>query len=200
MARPSNKAERRTEIAQAMLQIMAEQGYEGASIQSIAKRAGLAPGLIHYHFKTKQEILLESVNQLSALLRQRYELLMENTETAEERLKAFINARLSKGEGANEKAVAAWVMIGSEAIRQAEVKSVYLSALSEQKTILSRLLQDFYQSQLSQAKLSKRELDSKVAFVMAFMEGAFSLSITATEIMPKNWAAEALLETLAGNS
>ncbi len=199
MARPSNKAKRRGEIAQAMMFVMAEQGYDGASIQSIAKRANLAPGLIHYHFKTKQEILLESVNQLSEILRQRYALLLEDTETAEDRLKAFINARLSKGKGANEKAVAAWVMIGSEAIRQPEVKSVYLSALREQRTTLGKLLKDFYQSNDGGRKITKRELDAKVAFVLAFMEGAFSLSISASEIMPKNWAADELLHLLKVN-
>lgn len=196
MGRPSNKAERRAEIVQAMMQVMAVKGYEGASIQAIAKQAGLAPGLIHYHFKTKQDILLESVAQLSNVLRERYLSLSENAETPEDKLKAFINARLSKGEGASQQAVVAWVMIGSEAVRQPEVKAAYLEALTEQKSLLEELLQDYFMNFLKKNKLNKKELSSKVAFVMAFMEGAFSLSITAQEIMPENWAADELFAIL----
>lgn len=193
MGRPSNKSERRAGIVQAMLQVMAVKGYEGASIQAIAKQAGLAPGLIHYHFKTKQDILLESVIQLSNVLKERYQSLSETAETAEDKLKAFINARLSKGEGTNHQAVVAWVMIGSEAVRQPEVKAAYLDALREQKALLEVLLQDYFCRVLKKDKLKKNELNSKVAFVMAFMEGAFLLSITAQEIMPEDWAADELL-------
>jgi TetR/AcrR family transcriptional repressor of bet genes len=182
-----------------MMQVMAVNGYEGSSIQAIAKQAGLASGLIHYHFKTKQDILLESVAQLSNVLRNRYLLLAENAETAEDRLKAFIAARLSKGEGASQQAVVAWVMIGSEAVRQPEVKVAYLEALTEQKLLLEELLQDYFESFLNKGKLTEKELGSKVAFVMAFMEGAFSLSITAKEIMPDNWAADELLSRLVGS-
>ena len=196
MGRPSNKPERRAEIVQAMMQVMAVKGYEGASIQAIAKQAGLAPGLIHYHFKTKQDILLESVSQLSTVLRERYRSLSENAETAEDKLKAFINARLSKAEGANQQAVVAWVMIGSEAVRQPEVKAAYLEALREQKALLAELLKDYYENFLNKGKLNSEELTTKVAFVMAFMEGAFSLAITAQEIMPDNWAADELLGRL----
>ena len=197
MGRPSNKAERRAEIVLALMQVMAVKGYEGASIQAIAKQAGLASGLIHYHFKTKQDILLESVTQLSNLLKERYLLLSESAQTEEDRLKAFINARLSKGEGESQQAVIAWVMIGSEAVRQPQVKAVYLEALKEQKAILEKLLQDYFSHFLQKGKLNKKTLDSKVAFVMAFMEGAFFLSITADEIMPDNWAADELLSRLA---
>jgi TetR/AcrR family transcriptional repressor of bet genes len=196
MGRPSNKSERRAEIVQAMMKVMAVSGYEGASIQAIAKQAGLAPGLIHYHFKTKQDILLESVTQLSNVLRERYLLLSESAVTAEDKLKAFINARLSKGEGASQQAVIAWVMIGSEAVRQPQVKTVYLKALKEQKALLEDLLQDYFEAFLKKGRLDKQQLSMKVAFVMAFMEGAFSLSITAQEIMPDNWAAEELLNKL----
>ncbi|TQV89333.1 TetR/AcrR family transcriptional regulator [Aliikangiella coralliicola] len=191
MGRPSNKAERRAEIVQALMQVMAEKGYGGASIQAIAKQAGLTPGLIHYHFKTKQDILLESVTQLSMIMQGRFEFLSEKSESAEERLKAFINARLAKGDGSSEKAVEAWVMISAEAVRQPEVKTVYLEAMKTQKKILKEFLLDYFEK-----KITGKKLESKVAFVMAFMEGAFTLSISAGEVMPKNWAAVELMSIL----
>ena len=40
---------------------MADRGYERASVTAIAKAAGLTPGLVHYHFHNKKEILLALV-------------------------------------------------------------------------------------------------------------------------------------------
>ena len=47
MARPSNTEERRQQIVQGLLRVMAERGYERASIAEIARAAGLTPGLVH---------------------------------------------------------------------------------------------------------------------------------------------------------
>ena len=37
-------------------QVFANSGYKGATMREIAERAGVAQGLIHYHFKTKEEL------------------------------------------------------------------------------------------------------------------------------------------------
>lgn len=191
MGRPSNKKQRRAEIAQAMMLVMASKGYEGASIQAIAKQAGLAPGLIHYHFKTKQDILIESVNLLSQMLTQRYLLLGEKATNPKQKLEAFINSRLAKGEGEDNEAVKSWVVIASEAVTQVEVRTVFVEVMRMQKEILTKLVEDYYQRDLD-----SNQLQNKVAFILAFMEGAFSLSVSAHELMPSDWAAETLLELL----
>ena len=56
MSRPSNTEARRGQIVDAMVQVLAREGYEGASVQAVARVAGLAPGLVHYHFRRKLEI------------------------------------------------------------------------------------------------------------------------------------------------
>ena len=192
MGRPSNKVQRRAEIVHALMIVMASKGYEGASIQAIAKQAGLAPGLIHYHFKTKQEILVEAINQLSQILEQRYLSMSETATNAEEKLVAFINSRLAKGEGANIEAVKSWVVIAAEAITQDEVRNVFVEIMQKQKAVLTKLVSDYYRGELNSS-----QLQNKVAFIMSFMEGAFSLSVSAAEILPSEWAAETLIEFLA---
>ena len=48
----------RTKILEAAFQILARQGYENTSIKDIAEEAGVAQGLVHYHFKSKQQLVL----------------------------------------------------------------------------------------------------------------------------------------------
>lgn len=73
MARTPNTEARRAEITRALLTVIAQHGYERATIQSIAAQAGLAPGLIHYHFKSKQEILVSLIEMMAGVARARYE-------------------------------------------------------------------------------------------------------------------------------
>ena len=57
MGRKNNADQRRTEIVQALYDCLAEQGHEKVTIKSIANRAGLPYGVIHYYFKSKDDII-----------------------------------------------------------------------------------------------------------------------------------------------
>ena len=48
----------REKILQAAFTVLGREGYENTSIKEIAEEAGVAQGLIHYHFKSKQLLVL----------------------------------------------------------------------------------------------------------------------------------------------
>lgn len=52
-------ADTRTRILEAAFTMLSRQGYEDTSIKDIAGEAGVAQGLVHYHFKSKQQLVLE---------------------------------------------------------------------------------------------------------------------------------------------
>src|SRR5437899_1342441 len=49
----------REKILQAAFTVLAREGYENTSIKDIAEEAGVAQGLVHYHYKSKQQLVLE---------------------------------------------------------------------------------------------------------------------------------------------
>jgi AcrR family transcriptional regulator len=49
--------QRRTEIADAVWRVVAEQGFEGASLRHVAAAAGISMGLVQHYFATKREML-----------------------------------------------------------------------------------------------------------------------------------------------
>jgi AcrR family transcriptional regulator len=51
-------ADTRTRILEAAFGVLSRQGYENTSIKDIATEAGVAQGLIHYHYKSKQLLVL----------------------------------------------------------------------------------------------------------------------------------------------
>lgn len=168
---------------------MAERGYDGASVQAIARRAGLAPGLVHYHFTSKQEILLEAVRELARVAERRFEALARRAKTPRDRLRAFIDSRLATGKGASPPAVAGWVVVGAEAVRQPEVRAAHEAAIRAQLVLLERLLGEH-----AGHALKDGEARQLAAIVLAAIEGAFQLSASARGVMPAGYAAKALMD------
>jgi len=186
MARSSNTETRRAEITQALLTVIGQHGYEKATIQSIALQAGLAPGLIHYHFKNKQEILVSLIDMMVSVARSRYERLLGNAAGPTQRLDAYLEARLGTGTGASSETVAAWVMIGAEAVRQGEVRSIFSRILEQELAMLTQLLGDCLLEQRRETKGAP----AMAAGLLAMMEGAFQLSSATINVMPVGYAAK----------
>lgn len=177
------KDKRKSEITLCMLNLMATEGLMGASTVSISKSLNISQGLIHYHFKNKLEIILSVIDLLSSMLMSRYDELSQGCPAPSDKLSAFIDARLAKGSGESKVAVAAWVVVAAEAVNNPAIKEKYSNAIQEQSKLLNDLL-----SEINMYKDNKaREL--KVATLIAFMEGSFSLSVTADKVMPNGYAA-----------
>jgi len=54
----TRSADTRTRILEAAFHVLGRQGYENTSIKDIAEEAGVAQGLVHYHYKSKQQLVL----------------------------------------------------------------------------------------------------------------------------------------------
>jgi len=188
-ASAANTEHRRAAIVAAMLPVMARHGYERATIQAIAREAGLTPGLIHYHFKSKQEILVSLVQGIVEFAQARFEHAAAKAGRPSERLRAYIEARLGLGAGAAPDMVAAWVMVGAEAVRQPEVRVLYQQAVAAELAELTQLVADC----CAERRRSPDGAAALAAGLVALMEGAFQLSSAAGGVMPAGYAADAAI-------
>lgn len=53
------------QILECTIECIAEQGYEGASMRTIATRSGVAKSLLHYHFSTKEDLMLRAARYMA---------------------------------------------------------------------------------------------------------------------------------------
>src|SRR5690606_38747757 len=53
-------AEVRRRLLDAAVRAIPEQGWRGVSTRSLARRAGVVPGLVHYHFDSLEALLREA--------------------------------------------------------------------------------------------------------------------------------------------
>jgi TetR/AcrR family transcriptional repressor of bet genes len=61
---PGEEPGRRGQIIRAAATVLGRMGYSDSSVKQIAHQAGVAPGLVHYYFTSKEELLVAVVHDL----------------------------------------------------------------------------------------------------------------------------------------
>lgn len=188
MTRKSTE-QRRAEISDALLATMAEHGYAKASIKRIAEEADVTPGLIHYHFDSKREILLHLLDDIVDRQLDLVEGRIEEAATPTEALDAAVETFLAAGESARPDEVAAWVTINAEAIRQPEVREALSAALQEFRDLFARVVAagveagDFETGSLS--------TEGAAAALLSTVQGYFATAVVDRDAIPAGSAAPA---------
>ncbi len=91
MHRKNNAKKRREEIIWALYDCLCESGHEKVTVKEIARKANLGPGIIHYYFRSKDEIVASLAN---AIVDKYSVMLVETIEAAtsvEEKIAAAID-------------------------------------------------------------------------------------------------------------
>ncbi len=63
--RKLSRAARRTQLIEATIEVMADQGFARTTLTEVARRAGLSHGLVNFHFATKEGLLAETLAYLA---------------------------------------------------------------------------------------------------------------------------------------
>lgn len=201
MSKHLSRADRRQQIVLGALHTIASHGYARATIQRIAKQAHITPGLIHYHFDSKQAILHAVLDELSARIdaRQRAFLLAIETQEApgqapppRNRLDAFLHAMLSRELAAPDvDALAAWVSICAEAVHDDDVQRQLEEVLRAQHATLCDILVEEHRCQPAAA--------AEIATtILATIQGIFLLSQTSPALITEGFALRQVRAAIRG--
>lgn len=167
MGRPSNREERRQEILAAFARVLADHGFAGATISSVAAEAGVAPGLVHHHFESKGELLSSLLTDLVARFRSR----VRQYEQEGEPLLAYVDAALKLDDRADTSAARCWVGVFAEAIRNPSLFAQMRRLIDTEIVAIQRRSGD---------QFSEQEAGAVLAFVVgSLVVGAFAPRKTA---------------------
>lgn len=180
MGRPSNREERRRQILAAFAHVLADHGFAGATVAAIAQEAGVTPGLVHYHFESKAELLEALVAELVRGFRER----VHDREGEGDALGAYGDAALALDERSDRTAARCWVGVFAEALRDPALFRRVRRLIDTELVAIQRRSGDRYDAQ---------EAGAVLAFVVgSLVVGAFAPQKTA------GFAAPGLRALLAG--
>jgi TetR/AcrR family transcriptional repressor of bet genes len=194
MARPSNSEARRSEITRALMKVMSKRGYDGATIADIAKAAKLTPGLVHYHFESKQEILLELLSWLVARRDAALEARLAAAKSPVEEVEAFIDFHLGLGADADPEALACWILLSGEALRDKAVRAAFEAAVARSRSRLAAAIRRGKE----QGLFSVESVDAAAGALVALGQGYFVLAASAPSVIERGSAAAAAKRMASG--
>src|SRR2546421_4319747 len=94
------RAATRERLVRAALETLAGEGFAATSARAVARRSGLAPGAIYYHFDDLEALLLAALDRTSELRLARYREELEDAGSATElvrRLQGLAAEDLAEG-------------------------------------------------------------------------------------------------------
>lgn len=94
MARPTVTAERRREIVDATVRVMARRGWNETSIDEITREAHVSRGLVSYHFKDKNELLSGVLERCREMFLEDVRMAVEAGEPPEQQMRCATRAAL----------------------------------------------------------------------------------------------------------
>lgn len=137
MTKWKDKDERVNEIAQAAIDVFLEKGYDGASMDLIAKRAGISKGGIYHHFANKDEILY-AANMMFSEQNRIISIRAKEHPDAAEGLKLYIREYITYWL-TRKKALAFVFLTFTKAIQSAETAKMYKQYYHETTEFLNGL-------------------------------------------------------------
>lgn len=186
MGRHKNTDLRQQQIVMGFAEAMAEAGYAGASIGTIAKKADLTPGLLHYHFKSKEEILKALISEMGSYLSQRISMRLDNFKNSSptNKLEKVIGAFLDLDAGSNLIFVKCWTVIFAEAATNRKVKELVQEGLKEQLDEIKKVVIEAY------PEAKARSIEEFSALILAAIQGYILIGTLAPELIPKGSASK----------
>lgn len=112
---------RRVEILEAAAKLFSKGGYDSVGMRDIADGAGILPGSLYYHFKSKQAIYIAVHQAALARSAQRITVAIEKVTAPWARLQAAITAQL---EGQLDPGSVTWPMINDKSAMSGEMRKI----------------------------------------------------------------------------
>lgn len=166
--------ERRTTIATAAAELIAEEGIEAATMKRIGARAGGTTGAVTHYFADKDELVLAALLLVDASMQRRFATAVETAETPVDALLATL-----PNDGASRRDWRVWSVFSDYATRSASLMAQYRVSTSAWFDTATKLIAELYERTHDEARL---DAELVVAVVDAIGDAA--------SVDPDRWPSE----------
>jgi len=133
--------ERYYAILQSAETLFAERGYQGVSVDEIAKNAGVAKGLVNYHFGSKENLLVHVLSKGTSTLFAQLDSIISQKKSARDKIRAAIEIYLSVASAGP--AMTRMAMIATfEAAYSESLRKLWLAFMDQNLSKFNELLEE----------------------------------------------------------
>ncbi len=123
---------RKRQILPAVIAVVAEEGFDGATMRKIADRAGVSTGMLTYYYKNKRDLIEDALRDSSSRSSQAVDEAL-GSDIGPGRIEALFESMLERS-SAHTFPLTFWLAYWSEAARDEELKTFSLGGLNKIRT------------------------------------------------------------------
>ena len=139
MARPSVEAERREQIMAATRRVLVTRGLTLLRVSDVAKAASLSPGIIHYYFDSKEELLRATFDDAFHSSLDRRKSIIAKDEPADVKLHALLRTYVPQDERTVE-SWHVWLQLWTGALQDPDLRSINERAYGEWRGLIGAVI------------------------------------------------------------
>jgi AcrR family transcriptional regulator len=185
MPKVVDHAKRRDEIAQSACQVVAEYGFERATVARIARAAGYTTGMVAHYFESKQEIILAALRLMLQRIEQR---LMRERSSGEADLIAVLSEALAL-DAQRFTECAFWMAFWGQVSADPKLKRLNVWVHRAYSRLFARCLKEYWPEWSAWPEPVR---DRVLGSVMTFINGLTASAVTS----PRDWPAARQVEQL----
>jgi len=178
-------AKRRDEIAHSACQVVAEYGFERATVARIARNAGYTTGMVAHYFESKQEIILAALHLMLQRIEQR---LTRERSGGEDNLIAVLSEALAL-DAQRFTECAFWMAFWGQVSADPKLKRLNVWVHRAYSRLFARCLKEHWPEW---SEWPEPVRDRVLGSVMTFINGLTASAVTS----PRDWPAARQVEQL----
>jgi TetR/AcrR family transcriptional regulator, transcriptional repressor of bet genes len=178
-------AKRRDEIAQAACQVVADNGFERATVARIARAAGYTTGMLAHYFESKQEIILAALRLMLSRIEQR---LTRERRSGESNLVAVLSEALAL-DAQRFTECAFWMAFWGQVSADPKLKRLNVWVHRAYSRLFARCLAQHWPDWSTWPEPVREQV---LGSVMTFINGLTASAVTS----PRDWPAARQVEQL----
>lgn len=136
--RPSVEAQRREEVLVATCAVISEVGFRHVRIADVAEHIGTSTGIIHYYFRTKDDLLEEAFRFVIESARARSLEALDGVTDPEERLLTVIRVNLPTASDHQNWPI--WIHLWAEALRDPALRRISVTAYDRWARLIENIV------------------------------------------------------------
>jgi len=187
--RSDNKRNSNLKLINSAIRSISERGINETTMLNVSKGAGLSHGIVNFHFKSKELLLIETLKFISnEYLEEFQKKLQKAKEDPEKKIIAIINNDFNK-KICNRDKIAVWYTFLSEV----KFKPVYLQICKERDEYYSEIVRSIFVELINKDKNKKLSAKKITTSLLALTMGLWLDQLVDPDIFKRNEAKEICL-------
>lgn len=188
MVRPNVEDERRTQIMAATRRVMVKRGVMALRVADVAREAGVSPGIVHYYFASKDDLIRETFEDNFSASVERRSSILEREVPVDEKLSLLLDSYVPRDEVTRE-SWHVWMELWVGALQDERLRELNETAYGQWRHLIGGVIAEGIEGGVFASDDPESEVNQLIAMLDGLaVQALLGSSVVSVEMMQRTCA------------